>query len=74
MAIAPPEPPRRARRRRPAVRRPLWRRGRRVLVVATIAQRWTLTLVPGQTVVPQPLVTLRIKNGLKMTLRKREGA
>src|SRR5262249_45174150 len=43
-----------------------------VLVVATIAQRWRLALVPGQTVVPQPLVTLRVKNGLKMTLTKRE--
>jgi cytochrome P450 len=38
-----------------------------VLVVSTIAQRWTLRLVPGHPVVPQPLVTLRMKNGLKMT-------
>jgi hypothetical protein len=36
MAVAPPESPRRARRRRPAERLPLWRRGRRVLLVATL--------------------------------------
>ena len=45
-----------------------------VLVVATIAQQWKLALVPGQAVVPQPLVTLRVKNGLKMMLARRAGA
>ncbi len=46
------------------------------LVVATIAQRWRLQLVPGHPVAPQPVVTLRTKHGMKMTLgaRKREGA
>lgn len=38
-----------------------------VLLVATIAQRWQLRLVPGQAVVPKALVTLRTKNGLRMT-------
>ncbi len=38
-----------------------------VLVVATIAQRWELHLVPGHPVVPQPLVTLRSKYGMRMT-------
>jgi cytochrome P450 len=42
-----------------------------VLVLSTIARRWKLRLVPGHRVVPQPVVTLRMKHGLKMiaTLR-----
>jgi hypothetical protein len=36
MAVAPPESPRRTRRRRPVGRRPLWRRGRRILLIATL--------------------------------------
>ena len=42
-----------------------------VLVVSTIAQRWRLRLVPGHPVVPQAVVTLRVKNGLKMTTHAR---
>jgi cytochrome P450 len=42
-----------------------------ILVVATIAQRGKLRLVPGHPVVPQPLVTLRTKHGIRMTLEKR---
>jgi cytochrome P450 len=42
-----------------------------VLVVATIAQRWTLSLVPGHPVEPQPLVTLRTKHGMRMTVLPR---
>jgi cytochrome P450 len=42
-----------------------------VLVLSALAQRWTLRLVPGHPVVPQPVVTLRIKNGLKMTVHQR---
>jgi cytochrome P450 len=42
-----------------------------VLVLATVAQRWRLALVPGQRVAPQPLVTLRAKNGIKMTPSRR---
>jgi cytochrome P450 len=41
-----------------------------MLLVATIAQRWTLRLVPGHPIVPQPLVTLRTKHGMKMTLQR----
>jgi cytochrome P450 len=42
-----------------------------VLVVATIAQRWSLKLVPGHPVVPQPVVTLRTKHGMRMTATRR---
>ena len=42
-----------------------------VLVLSTLAQRWQLRLVPGHPVVPQPVVTLRIKNGLKMKVQAR---
>jgi len=42
-----------------------------VLVASTIAQRWKLRLVPGHPVVPQPVVTLRLKHGLKMTAQRR---
>jgi cytochrome P450 len=42
-----------------------------VLLVATIAQRWQLTLLPGHPVVPEPLVTLRTKHGLRMTVHQR---
>jgi cytochrome P450 len=43
-----------------------------VLVVATIAQRWRLRLVPGHPVATRPLVTLRTKHGMKMTVHKRD--
>jgi cytochrome P450 len=42
-----------------------------ILVVATIAQRWKLRLVPGHPVATQPLVTLRTKHGMRMTVEKR---
>ena len=38
-----------------------------ILVVTTIAQRWQLRLVPGHPVAPLPVITLRLKHGLKMT-------
>src|SRR5215472_4197504 len=41
------------------------------LVLATIAQRYRLRLVPGHTVEPQMLVTLRPKYGLPMTIHRR---
>jgi cytochrome P450 len=41
------------------------------LVVATIAQKFQFQLVPGQVVEPEPLVTLRFKNGLRMKLAAR---
>jgi cytochrome P450 len=42
-----------------------------VLLIATLAQRWRLRLVPGHPVVLQPLITLRPKHGIRMTLEKR---
>jgi cytochrome P450 len=42
-----------------------------VLIVATIAQRWHLQLVPGHPVEPQPLITLRAKHGMRMTAAAR---
>jgi cytochrome P450 len=43
-----------------------------VLVVATIARRWRLRLVPGHPIEFQPAVTLRPKHGVRMTLERRE--
>jgi cytochrome P450 len=42
-----------------------------LLLLATLAQQWQLRLVPGHRVVPQPLVTLRPKGGMPMTLGQR---
>jgi cytochrome P450 len=42
-----------------------------ILVVATIAQQRRLRLVPGHPVVPQPLITLRAKHGMRMTIHQR---
>ena len=42
-----------------------------VLVASTIAQRWRLRVVPGHPVVPQAVVTLRMKHGLKVLLERR---
>jgi cytochrome P450 len=42
-----------------------------ILLVATIAQQWRLRLVAGHPVVPQPLVTLRTKHGMRMIVSKR---
>ena len=41
------------------------------LIVATLAQRWRFELVPNHPVVPQPLITLRAKHGMKMIARRR---
>jgi cytochrome P450 len=41
------------------------------LVLTTVAQHWELQLAPGHPVVPQPLVTLRAKHGMRMELRRR---
>jgi hypothetical protein len=37
-----------------------------ILLIATLAQRWRLRLVPGHPVVLQPLITLRPKYGMQM--------
>jgi len=42
-----------------------------VLVVSAIARQWRLRLVPGFVPVQQPAVTLRLKNGLPMTVHRR---
>jgi cytochrome P450 len=42
-----------------------------VLVLATVAQRFRLSLEPGFTVTPQPFVTLRPKHGVRTVLRRR---
>ena len=42
-----------------------------VLVLAMVAQRFTLQLIPGQTIVPEPRMTLRSKSGILMTIRHR---
>jgi cytochrome P450 len=46
-----------------------WMEG--VLVLATIAQRWTLRLAPGQRVEPQALITLRPRHGLRVIPQRR---
>lgn len=43
-----------------------------VLLLATIAQRFSLRAVPGHRVVPEPSVTLRFKHGLRVTLTERK--
>ena len=45
-----------------------------ILVAAFIAQRWRLRLEPGHPVVPQPVVTLRMKHGLSMIVERRSPA
>ena len=45
-----------------------------VLLVATVAQQWQLQLVPQHRVIPQPLITLRSKHGMKMIATKRSPA
>jgi cytochrome P450 len=42
-----------------------------VLVLARIAQRFRLTLIPGQNIIPEPGMTLRPKHGLRMRLDAR---
>jgi cytochrome P450 len=49
-----------------------WTTGRSVLelplVLATIAQRFRLTLPLGQRVVPDPGITLRLRQGMRMAI------
>jgi cytochrome P450 len=42
------------------------------LLVAAIAQRYKMILLPGQTIVPEPLVTLRPRDGIRTMLVKRQ--
>lgn len=42
-----------------------------VLILAMVAQRFAVHLAPGQTIVPEPKMTLRPKHGIMMTVRHR---
>jgi cytochrome P450 len=42
-----------------------------ILLLVTLAQRWTMRLLPGHPVEPQPRLTLRPKYGMRMVLKKR---
>ncbi|HTS36574.1 MAG TPA: cytochrome P450 [Candidatus Solibacter sp.] len=42
-----------------------------VLLLATLARKWKLKLVPGHVVEPEPLITLRPKYGMKMVVESR---
>ncbi|MGH7891961.1 MAG: cytochrome P450, partial [Thermodesulfobacteriota bacterium] len=46
-----------------------WMEG--VLLIAAIASRWKMGLAPGHRVVPDPLITIRPKYGMKMIVEKR---
>ncbi len=46
-----------------------WMEG--VLLLATLGQKWKLSLIPGHPVEPQPLITLRPKYGMKMRVQLR---
>ena len=43
------------------------------LILATIAQRYRLELAPGQTIEPEPLITLRPRHGMRMRLAAQPG-
>jgi hypothetical protein len=45
-----------------------------VLVIATIAQRWSLRLAAGEKVEPKPMITLRPARGMRMTVERRDVA
>ena len=47
-----------------------WMEG--VLLLATLAQKWKFTLVPGHRVEPGPLITLRPKYGMRMQVEARD--
>lgn len=46
-----------------------WMEG--TLLLATLGRRWSMRLVPGQRVEPFPRITLRPKNGVMVTLKRR---
>ena len=43
-----------------------------IMVIATLAQRWTLRGAPGHPIALQPLVTLRPRHGIRMVLTGRK--
>jgi cytochrome P450 len=46
-----------------------WMEG--IMLIAAIAAKWKMHLVPGQNVVPKPLITIRPKRGMKMIMERR---
>jgi len=46
-----------------------WMEG--VLLLATIAQKWKFRLISGHRIEPEPLITLRPKYGMRMTVERR---
>ncbi len=44
-----------------------------ILMLATLAQRWSATLVPAHPVTLQPMITLRPAHGMRMVLHQRGG-
>jgi cytochrome P450 len=46
-----------------------WMEG--VLLLATIGQHWQMRLAPNHSVAPEPLITLRPKHGMRMTMKRR---
>jgi cytochrome P450 len=46
-----------------------WEEG--MLLLATLASRWSARLVRGHRAVPRPRITLRSKHGMPMVLRRR---
>lgn len=49
-----------------------WMEG--VLLIATIAQHWSMRLAAGEKVEPKPMITLRPRGGMRMTLERRAAA
>jgi cytochrome P450 len=47
-----------------------WMEG--VLLIATLAQQWQMRLVPNHPVALKPVITLRPKHGMKMTVERRK--
>jgi cytochrome P450 len=47
-----------------------WMEG--ILILAAIGRRWRLLLEAGQSIVPAPGITLRPRDGIRMTVEKRE--
>ena len=47
-----------------------WMEG--ILLIATLAQQWQMRLVPGHPVALKPLMTLRPKHGMRMTVVRRK--
>ena len=47
-----------------------WMEG--ILLLATLARRWQMRLVPNHVVALRPVITLRPKHGMRMTLQRRK--